>query len=286
MDYSTITYEKVGRIGYLTLNRPDKLNAVNDEMLRELDDVLRESEHDIDVKVLVVKGAGSAFCSGEDLSGGNSELMFPDPSSKLSVKEQIDTATRWNYRWEGLFNYLKPTVAQVHGQCLGAGCYIAMCCDIAIASEDAVFGDPSLRMGRVTGLPIWTWFIGIKRAKELLYLGNSISAKQAEEIGLITKTVPAAKLEEETNKYIEALNVCPGDGMVVTKESINACLEARGVGAAWRFLPEMQTINLLQHRAIGFGPGEFNFWETRDKKGLEAALEERDAPFKKIFPAP
>jgi enoyl-CoA hydratase len=258
MDYNTITYEKLGRIGYLTLNRPDKLNAINDEMLRELDDVLRGSEYDIDVKVLVIKGAGPAFCSGEDLSGGNSELMFPDPSSKLSAKEQMDTATRWNYRWEGLFNYLKPTVAQVHGQCLG----------------------------RVTGLPIWTWFIGIKRAKEILYLGNSISAKEAEEIGLITKAVPAAKLEEETNKYVEALNMCPGDGMVVAKESINACLEARGVGAAWRFLPEMQTINLLQHRVMGFGPGEFNFWEIRDEKGLEAALEERDAPFKKIFPAP
>ena len=72
--------------------------------------------------------------------------------------------------------------------------------------------------------------------------------------------------------------------MVVTKESINASLEARGMGAAWRFLSEMQTINLLQHRVLGYGPGEFNFWETRDSNGLDVALEERDAPFNEVFP--
>lgn len=286
MSYETILYEKIDRIGVVTLNRPGRLNAVNNTMLEELDDVLRVSETDIDVKVLLIKGAGRSFCSGADLSGGqSSELLFIEQGD-LSAKEQMDTVTRWNMRWEALFNYIKPTVAQVHGYCLGAGCYIQMACDITVASEDAVFGDPSIRLGQVTSSPLWTWMIGIKKAKEMTMLGRCITGKDAEQIGLVNKAVPEDKLEEETAKYVKALSISPGDGMVVCKESINAGLEARGVGAAWRFMSEMHTISAFQQRHLGFDKGEYNFWKTRDRKGLKAAIRERDDRFKKFIEGP
>src|SRR3989304_4550022 len=103
-DYETIKYERTGRIGQITLNRPEKLNAVNNQMLRELDDVMRTSDTDVDVKALVIRGAGRAFCSGADLSGDSSELLFHE-QAKMPIKDQIDTVTRWNYRWEAWFNY-------------------------------------------------------------------------------------------------------------------------------------------------------------------------------------
>lgn len=285
MQYETIIYEEENGVGVITLNRPQKMNAVNDRMLEELDHVLRVKETDIDIKAMVIKGAGPCFSAGQDLSGeGNSEVMPPDSKAGLSTKALMDAGNRWNRRMEYVFNYLKPTVAQVHGYCLGLGCYLAMACDITVAAEDAVFGDPSLRMGLLTGIPLWTWFIGTKKTKELLYLGRYIDAKEAEEICLINKVVPSGELEQEVEKYAEALTLSPGDGMVVAKESLNAQMEARGVGAAWRFLTQSQTINWMQQSQIP--EDEFNFWETRDKKGLKAAIEERDSAIEKLFPKP
>jgi len=285
MNYRTIIYEEANQIGTITLNRPQKLNAINDLMLDELDDLLRVKETDIEVKAIVIKGAGRCFSVGQDLSGeGNAEVMPPDSQAHLATKDLIEAGTRWNRRLEYILNYLKPTIAQVHGYCLGLGLYIAMTCDITIASDDAVFGDPSLRMRLLTGIPLWTWLIGIKKTKELVYLGRYLDAKEAEQICLINKAVAADKLEEEVRKYAKALAIAPGDGMVVIKESLNAQMESRGVGSAWRFLTEMQTINWMQQRQIP--TGEFNFWKTRKKKGLKAAIKERDAAVEEFFPKP
>jgi len=283
MNYQTIIYEEANRIGTITLNRPHKLNAINDLMLNELDDLLRLKETDIEVKAMVIKGSGRCFSVGQDLSGeGNAEVMPPDSPAHRSTKDLIEAATRWNRRLEYIFNYLKPTIAQVHGYCLGLGLYIAMACDVTIASDDAVFGDPSLRMGLVTGIPLWTWLIGTKKTKELVYLGRYIDAKEAQQICLINRAVAADKLEEEVGKYAEALALAPGDGMVVIKESINAQMESRGVGSAWRFLTEMQALNWMQQRQIP--PGEFNFWKARKKKGLKDAIKKRDAAVERFFP--
>ena len=285
MNYQTILYEEADRIGTITLNRPHKMNAINDLMLEELDYLLRVKETDIDLKVMVIRGAGRCFSVGQDLSGeGNAEVMPPDSRADISAKGFIEAGTRWNRRLEYIFNYLKPLVAEVHGYCLGLGCYLAMVCDITIAGEDAVFGDPSLRMGLLTGIPLWTWFIGTKKTKELLYLGRYIDANEAEEICLINKVVPSDILGEEVQRYASALAISPGDGMVIVKESINAQMEARGVGAAWRFLTQMQTINWMQQKQIP--ASEFNFWEARDKKGLKAAIKERDDTIEKFFPKP
>ncbi len=279
MQYKNIIWEIKDGIGTITLNRPEKLNAINDAMLDELDEVLGKVEPDIDVRVIVIKGAGKAFSVGQDLSGvGTSEAMPPDPRTAISTKEMIELQRRRDRRWEYIFNYTKPTIAQVHGYCLAAGCYLALVCDLVIAAEDAVFGDPSLRMGLSSAFPLWPWLIGVKKTRELIYTGKYIDGKQAEEIGLINIAVPLSKLESEVQRYARAISISPADGMAYCKDAVNSALESRGVGTAWRFLGDMQVLG--QQRAIG--PGEFNFYEVRDKKGMKVALEERDSAFKRL----
>jgi len=276
-DYKNIIYEKRDGICWITLNRPDKLNAMNDAMLEELDAAFATAEPDLEVKVVVIKGAGQAFSVGQDLSGiGTSETLPSESGKDVSTKSRLEAERRRNRRWEYIFNLAKPTIAQVQGYCLGYGCHLAMVCDITVAAEDALFGDASMRMGLLPDMPLWTWLIGLKKTKELLYSGRYMDAKEAEQFGLINKVVSKDKLEEEVTRLAKGISVLPGDGLAVSKDAINSAMEARGLGAAWRFTNNMQLI--MQQRAIDHA--EFNFFEVRDKRGLETAISERDAPFK------
>lgn len=276
VNYKNIIYEKKDGIGYITLNRPEKLNAMNDAMMEELDAAFAAAEPDLEVKVVVIKGAGRAFSVGQDLSGIGTSEVLPDPRMPISRKKQLEAERRRNRRWEYIFNLVKPTIAQVHGYCLGWGCHLAMVCDITIASEDAIFGDPSIRMGLLSGMPLWIWLVGIKKAKEFLYTGRYITAAEAEQYGLINKVVPREKLEEEVYRLAKGISLLPGDGLANCKDAINSVMEARGVGEAWRFANEMQLI--MQQRSRD--PNEFDFFEVRDNRGLKAAIEARDAPFR------
>ena len=280
MAHKNIIYEVRDRIGWITLNRPHKLNVINDAMLRELDEVLAAAEPDLDVKVIVIKGAGSCFSAGQDLSGvETSEVMPPQPGSRLPTKRMLEAERRRNRRWEYIFNICKPTIAQVHGYCLGAGCYLSMVCDITIAAEDAIFGDRSMRMGLLPAMPLWTWLIGEKKTRELVYTGRYIDGKEAEAICLINRAVPASRLEAEVYNLARGISLSPGDALALGKDSLNANMEARGVGAAWRFTDDMQLV--MQQRTSS--PEEFDFYKVRAEKGLKAAIEERDAPFKSVF---
>lgn len=276
MAYKNIIYEKKDGIGYITLNRPGKLNAINDAMLEDLDAAFAAAEPDLEVKVVVVRGAGRAFSVGQDLSGVETSEVLLEPGKPVSRKKQLEAERRRNRRWEYIFNLAKPTIAQVHGYCLGYGCHLAMVCDMTIASEDALFGDSSIRMGLLSSMPLWIWLSGIKKTKEFLYSGRYITAAEAEQFGLINKAVPKGKLEEEVSRLAKGISLLPGDGLATCKDGINSVMEARGLGEAWRFTNEMQLIMQQQSTESG----EFDFFEVRDKKGLKAAIEERDAPFK------
>jgi len=275
---STVIYEKKDGIGYITLNRPEELNAMNDAMLAELDAVLPQAEMDLDVKVVVFKGAGKDFCVGQDLTGVNTYEVLSEPGEHLTIKKRMEAERRRNRRWEYIFNLAKPTIAQVHGYCLGTGCYLAMVCDITIAAEDAQFGDPLLRMGLLPHMPLWLYLVGIKKTRELLYTGCYIDGIKAERIGLINRAVPGDELEDEVNNLASGMALMHCDALAPVKDAVNSVMEARGLGAAWRFTNNMQLV--MQQRTML--PDEFNFFKARDKKGLKAAIDERDAPFKKF----
>lgn len=275
---SSIVYDKQDGIGYVTLNRPEELNAMNDEMLAELDDLLPQLEMDLEAKVIVFRGAGRDFCVGQDLTGVKTNEVLSEPGEHITIKKRMEAERRRNRRWETIFNLAKPTIAQVHGHCLGTGCYLAMVCDMTIAAEDALFGDPLLRMGLLPHMPLWLYLVGIKRTKEMLYTGCYINGIEAEQMGLINKAVPRDELEEEVDRLAKGIALLPCDATAPVKDAINSVMEARGLGACWRFTNSMQLV--MQQRKML--PEEFDFFKTRNKQGLKAAVDQRDRPFKKF----
>ncbi len=285
MDYENIIYEKDRWTARITLDRPEKLNALNDALFVDLDSALEEVERDEEVRVVVIKGAGRAFSAGYDLqemgtlagkarSAGRYPTEVP-PGTKRTVTELIKGDQRRSLWYQNLWNLSKPTIAQIHGYCLAGGCYLQMLCDLSIASEDATFGHPAQRMGGVSGMALWVWLLGVKKAKELFYTGKLIDAKEAEQIGLINKAVPADQLEQEVNNLIEQIIAIPPDGIALNKQAINTMQDIMGLGTSFRYLSQMHAFtHFIDH------PEETNFGKIKQEKGLKAALEARDKPTK------
>jgi len=288
--YQTIIYEKEAPIAHITMSRPQKLNAINDLMFREIEAALDEADSDGEIRFVVIKGAGRCFSMGQDLSGeGTAEIVPPDPRLKSPLTPIFKQDAELMQRWQRIFSHPKHTVAQVHGYCLGMACDLMMMCRTAIASDDAIFGDPSVRMGYATANPLWTWRVGPKKAKELLFTGRYIDAREAYEIGLVNLVVPKDRLEEEVELAIEAIDL--GAGGIAGADAASgfltfgaAAYNLAGLGAAWAFAAGLHAISAVQRR--GFAPGEFNFWESKDRVGMKGAITERDAPYHRLFPMP
>ncbi|MDY7031811.1 MAG: enoyl-CoA hydratase/isomerase family protein, partial [Thermodesulfobacteriota bacterium] len=268
----------------------EKLNAINDLMLDEIEAALNEAETDDDMRYVIMKGAGRCFSVGQDLSGeGTDEVMPPDPRLRSPLTPLFKTDARLMRRWQRISGFSKHMVAQVHGYCLAMGCDLMMLCRTAIAGDDAVFGDPSVRMGYASANPFWTWRVGPKKAKELLLTGRYINAKEAFRIGLVNLVVARDELEEGVDEVVETLDLNAGGigGADAEAGFLNfghAAQNIAGLGSAWGFSAGLHALSAVQRR--GFAPGEFNFWETKDKLGMKGAIEERDAPFERLFPKP
>ncbi len=182
--YETIEYETRGPVGLVTLNRPDRLNAINEQMLEDLGAVLDAIEADDEVRVVVLHGAGRAFCSGFDLKD---EAEAAEPGVvDLIPSMQHDMASIMR-----LWHFPKPTIAAVHGYAIAGGCELALACDLTVASEDMKLGEPDLRFGAGVVVLLLPWLTGPKQAKELYLVGDDrIPAERCLEMGLINRVVP------------------------------------------------------------------------------------------------
>ena len=279
MSFENIIYEKKKEVARITLNRPEKRNAINDAMLTELDAALDRAEADTDITAVIIKGNGRAFCSGYDVGGeGTAETDF-DFRSQSDVNALIRKQRRRQQTIIKLARFSKSTIAQVHGHCVEMGCSIVMACDISFADENALFCEPSVRMGLTTDMPLWYHMIGVRNAKEMLLTGKTIDGREAERIGIITKAVPADMLEQEVDEMGLTVSLTPFDGLTNNREGFQMGQDARGVAEGWRSSLDRRVFGIIQRP--GSGAGEFNFLETRDLKGLQAALEEMNAPYKK-----
>jgi enoyl-CoA hydratase/carnithine racemase len=292
MKYENVLLEIEGNIATITLNRPEKLNAVNDAMLMEFQAALDEVGKDKECWVVIIQGAGKSFSVGQDLSGvGTDIVMPPNPRRKAYLSDMFATEMQNSLMWQSLFELPKRTIAQVHGYCLGAGLDLAMSCQTIIATEDAIFGDPSVRMGLASPNPLWTFRVGLKKAKELLFTGKYIDGREAERIGLIMKAVSPDKLEDEVDlaadTFIKSVNIGGRDGVVDVWLTNMTILDLGGLAAARKFATHIHALSAIQRpeRSI-IDRGEFNFYDIRDQKGLKAAIEARDAPFREYFPPP
>jgi enoyl-CoA hydratase len=256
--YQTLLYEKKDGIGIVTLNRPDKLNALNSTVYQELYDVFESIENDPEVRVVILTGAGEkAFAAGSDVA----EMQNMGP---LEVQKFMATIRKTS---DFIYALTKPTIAAIPGYALGGGNELAMCCDLRIASEKARFGQPEISLGLIPGasgtqrLPR---LIGAAKAKEMIFMGDMIDAATALNLGLVNKVVPPEKLMEEALAWATKLAGKSAPILAMAKAAINTGLDTD--------IASGLTVE-TKCNAICFS--------TYDRKeGMDAFLEKRKAVFK------
>lgn len=259
----TVLYERRGPIAILTLNRPDKLNAVNSEMVAELGQVLDEVEADDRVRVVVLNGAGRAFSAGFDLDmGEGSGVEF----IRRELEKDFDVIMRF---WD----CPKPTVAAVHTYCLGSGMEMAVSCDITVAAEGCRFGAPEVKFGSGIVALILPWVIGPKQAKELLLTGDDhVSAERALALGLINRVVPEDRYLDEALAIARSIAANDSIAVAVTKQAINRTTEIMGMRQAL-----LQGLELGVFAETSETPESREFNEILEKEGAKAALAWQEA---------
>src|SRR5579862_5390946 len=266
--FATITVEKIGAVARLTLNRPERANALNAAMLGEIGAALDEIERDAGLRALIVTGAGAAFSSGFDLK----EQMERRPSGveawRPLLRKDFDTIMRF-------WHFPLPTIATVRGPCLAGACELALACDITIASEDAFFGEPELKFGAGIVAMILPWVVGPKIAKEIILLGEDrIPAVRARDIGMINRVVASSALDDVGLALAQHIAAVDPQLVRQTKRAINRSFEARNMLEA---LEEALALDLAIEGAGS--PDKIQFMEIARREGLKAALAWRDARF-------
>ena len=275
-----------GRVGRITLNRPEKLNTLSQSLIQQLNEALHDWEADPEIRVIILRGAGRAFSAGYDLtpqkSRSNSmmlrEYQSVDPKQRrlaMGIRTGMQQVTDVQlYFW----NMAKVTVAEIHGYCLAGGCELAMMADLVIASEDCKIGHPGVRgLGYPRNGAIWPMVIGMRKAKELSYTGDAITGTEAEKIGMINYAVPAAELEQRAITFADRFANMTGDHLALLKAAVNRWYENMGMYSSIRSSTEMDV--------MGQFTGEAYLWQDKIREanekggGLKEALDWRDGRY-------
>jgi enoyl-CoA hydratase len=269
MTAELVTYATDGRVGIITLNRPDKLNAISVELKKRLVERFHEADRDPATSVVVLRAEGRSFSAGYDISPnparaekkGNALAWHESLSDDVALE-----ITPWDMR--------KPVVAAVQGHCLGGGCELVMMCDITIAADDAMFGEPEIRFSNVGPALIMPFVIGQKRARELLYLGDMIDAPTALAWGMVNRVVPRAELETAAMKFARRMALISPEALMGTKLALSRGADAAGFRNAIRAGLDILAPLYAARTEVGN-----KFDEIREKDGLVAALRWRGAQF-------
>ncbi len=273
----TIRYEVERGRARITLNRPEKLNALSMALMRELNEALWEADNERAVHAVILRGAGRSFSAGYDLTPpAEQRVAGAAPSTAYRGARTIDDDTWQLERAQrlrmALFDMHKPVVAQVHGHCLAGGTDVALLCDIIIAAEDAVFGFPPARDLGALPNNMWLYNVGPQWAKRLTLTGDTITGAEAAAIGLVLKAVPADLLEAEVEGLVDRMALIDADLLSANKRIINLGLELMGARTLQRLAAENDARAHLAASARAFGAN------VREK-GLKAVLRERDEKF-------
>ena len=280
--YENLLVDIDGPVATITLNRPEKLNAISQGLRDDLEAALRELNPGDAVRVIRLKAAGRAFCAGYDLTPergalnwrpnqrtGDNAWQLGESRIALDREGLRQSVDRWLWMW----SYRKPIVAQVHGWCLAGGGEMIGACDIVFAAQDARFGHPA---GRAIGIPptlgMWPIKIGLLKTKELLFSGDTIDGVEAERLGMINRALPLDELDAQTMAYCQRIAQVPLDGLSVHKHSANRWFEIMGLRTA---AAEGAEFDAIWHEA----PSIAEFSNKARQEGLKAALEWRDDPF-------
>ena len=268
--YDTLLTERIGRVERITLNRPEKRNALSFTAMRELVDAVRTAAYDKAVHVIVLRGAGPSFCAGFDLNAMQEENPYGE--LPLTVEEDVDICVGVGENWRNLLNCRIPVIAQVHGNCLGNGTGLALHCDMVIVADDARIGFPPVRSMGSAPTHMWIYHAGPQWSKRILLTGDKFSGKKAAEIGLALESVPADELDDHVMTLATRMSNIGRDLLAHNKRIVNLGMELMGRST-------MQTRAAITD-VLGHGAPEVEqFHEQVLTKGVKAAVAERDAPF-------
>ena len=284
MPYQTLLYDTHGALATITLNRPERLNTIVPPMPDELESAVREATADAAVKVIVLRGAGRAFCAGFDFAEGfhhwdraitTDGAWDPGKDFVAATSQSLGAVPKFMSLWRSP----KPVIAQVHGWCVGGGSDLALCADLVIASEDARIGTPYSRMWGCYLSGMWLYRLGLRRAKELALTGASLSGSEAAEVQLINAAVPFERLAEEVGERAAALASLPSSQLAAMKLIVNQAYENMGLASTQLLGPVLD--GLMRNT-----PEATRFIELAEREGVGAAVARRDGPFGDYSQAP
>ena len=260
-DYEFVDYEARDGAAYITLQRPDKLNALHEPALEELTDALDGAGDDKALRAVVLQGTGKAFSTGYDI-GGADDVEETD----LSVAEWLDRISTYSHLG-AIYEHDLPVIAAVDGYALAGGCNLALVCDLTIASERATFGYSDVRMGGLPAYIVHPFVMGsIKHARELFYSGKMIDGTEAERMGLVNRAVPHEELQAEVEQEIEEIKKAPGTLVTLTKGMLNDVMETQGYRPGGQIGEFLATLSVHSE-------GAAEFYRVRDEEGMEAAID-------------
>jgi enoyl-CoA hydratase len=266
-----VLYETREHVARITLNRPEKLNALSPALASEIVAAFERAGADDDVRSIVLTGAGRAFCAGADL-GGSRE------GHERSLDEWWDRLQGNLTRQMLVRDFPKPVIAAVNGYCLGRGCELALWCDIVVASEDAKFGEPEIRHGSMAASMI-PWLTNPQVAKLLILTGDTISAQEAQAIGLCVKVVPADQLQAEAERIARRIAKVPPFAVRYNKQAINAMYDAMGFRMAMDYGHKIEVVCHLRIPEAENVHG-VRLEQARADGGVKEFLAARDMPFR------
>ena len=280
MDFETILYEKDGGKARITLNRPEKLNALSMKLQRELNTALWEADNDSSVHVTIISGNGRAFSAGYDLTPMQSPPKRKDADETYTnvyrgmatMDDDIWQLERQQRERMAIWDVHKPVIAQVHGWCVGGGTDLALCSDLIFMADDAQIGYPPARIWGEPTTVMWVYRLGLEHAKRLMLTGESLTGVEAERLGLASKAVPADRLADEAEAMARKLATIPLNQLVMSKLLVNQAYENMG-------LRPSQLIGTLFDGAARHTPEGVAWRDMAMKDGFREAVRRRDAPF-------
>jgi len=271
-------------VATITLNRPDRLNTIVPPMPDEVEQAVADATRDADVKVVVVRGAGRAFCAGYDFAGG-----FHHWDARITTDGRWDPGKDFvgatapqlapTQKLMSIWRSPKPVVAQVHGWCVGGGSDFALCADLVIASEDAVIGTPYSRIWGCYLSGMWIYRLGLTKAKEHALTGRPLSGREAAAAGLINRAVPFEDLETAVSREAAELARIPASQLAAMKLVVNHAYEQMGIGAT-------QVLGPILDGLMRNTPDALEFIATAERDGVRAVVQRRDGPFGDYSQAP
>jgi enoyl-CoA hydratase len=272
-----IAYEKRDGRAYITLNRPEKRNALTYEAFDVLMTYIGDAENDDNVRVIMLKGSGEHFCTGHDLAQIGTEYGF-DPSGqgrRPSQRARLNFDRRHLNQFRDLFYCSKPTLALVRGYSVGAGTHIVEACDLAIASETARIGHPEQKAGLAGAAYMTAWNIlaaGPKKARELLLIADVLTPEQAVEMGLVNKVVSDEELEAAGEEWADRIVKLPRDAIAIGKAGVNLALDSLGMTSQFAHGYVMHALSTN----IRYEEDEYNFMKQRRDRGVRDAAHGRE----------